>query len=139
MSNLPRPLGGVLPLSMSGGIYDYFAIVVVLSRPGSLLRTMPFLKNAPGDTPAFFRQQPPKITVDTSVIIDGRIGDIATASLCQATLIVPRFVLAGFKTLPTQMTPCAAVAADVKVSKYSTACASSTTARSGITDEDVSG
>jgi uncharacterized protein YacL len=41
----------------------------------------------------------PQILVDTSVIIDGRIADIATAGFVPGRLTVPRFVLAELQNI----------------------------------------
>src|SRR5579862_7532898 len=41
----------------------------------------------------------PRILVDTSVIIDGRIADIATAGFIPGRLAVPRFVLAELQNI----------------------------------------
>jgi len=77
-------------------------------RQSSLLALMPFLnvKNsarpAAGDDAASaptVTSQLPQILVDTSVIIDGRIADIATAGFVPGRLSVPRFVLAELQNI----------------------------------------
>ena len=46
-----------------------------------------------GDERTAPRRGEPRVVVDTSAIIDGRIADIAEAGFLQGTLVVPRVVL----------------------------------------------
>ena len=98
LSRLPQPLGGTLPLSLTI-VLTVVAIVVVLSRQETFLHYLPFLKAVPGETPEASPVGRTQILVDTSVIIDGRIGDIATAGFVPGRLIVPRFVLAELQNI----------------------------------------
>jgi uncharacterized protein YacL len=102
LSKLPAPLGGILPLAMSIA-FTVVLIGILLSRRNAILGIMPFLKvdTAPQApvVPADENGQLPQILVDTSVIIDGRISDIAAAGFVPGRLVVPRFVLAELQNI----------------------------------------
>jgi uncharacterized protein YacL len=108
LSKLPDPLGGIMPVAVS----VFFVIVlmgIVFSRSRALLTILPILRvekprvgPAPDraeETPEAAGPQLPQILVDTSVIIDGRIADIATAGFVPGRLAVPRFVLAELQNI----------------------------------------
>ena len=65
----------------------YAAITVVLQTREDFRLVIPYVKFSPqgGEATPF--------VLDTSVIIDGRIADIATTGVLDNTLVVPRFVL----------------------------------------------
>ena len=106
LSKLPQPLGGIAPLLVTASL-TLVALVAVMGRRHSILKMMPFMRlddgarkadKAPaGDEPAADRL--PQILVDTSVIIDGRIADIARAGFVPGRLAVPRFVLAELQNI----------------------------------------
>ena len=107
LSKLPSPFGDTLPLAVTA-ILTLVMMGVMNVRQSALLALMPFLnvKNSPtpatgdGATPASaVTSQLPQILVDTSVIIDGRIADIATAGFVPGRLSVPRFVLAELQNI----------------------------------------
>lgn len=99
LSKLPDPLGGILPLTLSI-IITVGLIGLAISRKESLLRMAPFLTSSNNDA-----RQPSagsgssRALVDTSVIIDGRIADIAGAGFAPGILMVPRFVLAELQNI----------------------------------------
>jgi uncharacterized protein YacL len=98
VSRLPEPLGGTLPLVLTI-IFTLVSMVVVVMRRDSLLHLLTFLllvSDEPGATSGTLR---PQIVVDTSVIIDGRIADIAEAGFVPGKLVVPRFVLAELQNI----------------------------------------
>ena len=97
VSKLPEPWGGLLPLVLSV-VLTITLTAVMLSRRSSLLHLLPMLKfeNTKNQTPDISSGQ---ILVDTSVIIDGRIADIAAAGFVPGKLIVPRFVLAELQNI----------------------------------------
>ncbi len=113
LSKLPGPFGAVLPVVVSVCL-TALAMVVVLSRRTALMAALPFLdlKSAP-PAPAAGVAEPvappepaepaapelPQILVDTSVIIDGRIADIAAAGFVPGRLTVPHFVLAELQNI----------------------------------------
>ncbi|HVQ44664.1 MAG TPA: PIN domain-containing protein [Candidatus Saccharimonadia bacterium] len=108
LSKLPDPVGNVLPLAVSLAL-TLIVMGAVLSRRRALLAAMPFLdvKSRTVVQPAVAEPEPvapaeptlPQILVDTSVIIDGRIADIAAAGFVPGRLTVPRFVLAELQNI----------------------------------------
>lgn len=107
LSKLPEPVGGILPIVVSA-ILTVVMMVVLLARRSALLAVMPFLDpkaashkttTAPDSSEPATGAQLPQILVDTSVIIDGRIADIATAGFVPGRLVVPRFVLAELQNI----------------------------------------
>lgn len=96
LSKLPNPAGQVLPLLVSGVLTIIF-IPIVLSQRRAVMQHLPFigkLQQASVDETAT-----PLILVDTSVIIDGRIADIARAGFVPGRLLIPRFVLAELQNI----------------------------------------
>jgi uncharacterized protein YacL len=51
------------------------------------------------------KNAPKEIAVDTSVLIDGRIADIARAGFIMGTLIVPRFILSELQNIADSEEP----------------------------------
>jgi uncharacterized protein YacL len=106
LSKLPAPLGGILPVATSI-IFTAVLMALALGHRRSLLAMLPFLKLDRTPKPAAEAEaeavpatgQLPQILVDTSVIIDGRIADIATAGFVPGRLVVPRFVLAELQNI----------------------------------------
>ncbi|HSX01803.1 MAG TPA: PIN domain-containing protein [Candidatus Saccharimonadia bacterium] len=110
LSKLPEPLGSTLPMVVSV-LFTIGAIVVVSSRRAAFLKLLPFLALDAKDKPteasmsttpvpaAVAVAAPGQILVDTSVIIDGRIADIAEAGFVPGVLVVPRFVLAELQNI----------------------------------------
>jgi uncharacterized protein YacL len=109
LSKLPSPFGDVLPLTISV-IFTALMIGLVLIRRHAILGLLPFLKmdaaaiaQAKLEPDQQSSEQPtaslPPILVDTSVIIDGRIADIAGAGFVPGRLLVPRFVLAELQNI----------------------------------------
>jgi uncharacterized protein YacL len=99
LSKLPAPLGSTMPIVVTI-LFTAVLVGVVLSRRTALLAIMPFLKPKAAETheaPAEGGLSP--ILVDTSVIIDGRIADIASAGFVPGRLAVPRFVLAELQNI----------------------------------------
>jgi len=92
LSNLPRPLGGTLPLAASV-LFGYLGAAVMGMRYQDISR---FVRVHLGRDVA---QGSPKsrsegqVLLDTSVIIDGRIADISRTGFIGETMLVPRFVL----------------------------------------------
>ncbi|HHY57713.1 MAG TPA: TRAM domain-containing protein [Chloroflexi bacterium] len=101
ISRLPEPFGNVLPLILVF-MFGYLGAALLVLRQRdffSLLRGGGEEKSrplsAPGDSPASSALEVtgPTLLLDTSVIIDGRIADIAKTGFLLGTLTVPRFVL----------------------------------------------
>lgn len=106
LSKLPAPLGGIMPAAVTVAL-TLIVLVAVLSRRRSMLKLLPFLKledETKTEQAKAVQPQPseptlPRILVDTSVIIDGRIADIARAGFVPGKLVVPRFVLAELQNI----------------------------------------
>jgi len=93
LSLLPSPFGEILPF-VAVLVFGYFGIAIFVMRQtdlSSLIRLTP-ARPSEEDSNA---TQPTSRTVllDTSVIIDGRIADIARTGFLVGTLLIPRFVL----------------------------------------------
>jgi uncharacterized protein YacL len=110
LSKLPQPFGAITPVAVTIAT-TLVLMAVVLGRRNALLKQLPFLRleedGHPGAastaaTPAAATSSTvrlPQILVDTSVIIDGRIADIATAGFVPGRLVVPHFVLAELQNI----------------------------------------
>jgi uncharacterized protein YacL len=94
LSLLPDPVGKVLPF-VGVLIFVYFGMAVFIMRQSDIFTTLRQITGRASDEPA----SPPDhgisrpILLDTSVIIDGRIADIARTGFLVGTLLIPRFVL----------------------------------------------
>lgn len=94
LSLLPDPFGKILPF-VGVVVFGYFGIVIFVARQSDLftvIRQIPGRFSVGGELgsePASSRT----ILLDTSVIIDGRIADIARTGFLVGTLLIPRFVL----------------------------------------------
>jgi uncharacterized protein YacL len=92
LSLLPPPFGEILPF-IAVLIVSYFGVAVFVMRQNDIFSI--FLNRFPGkrspDESSDVTNR--KILVDTSVIIDGRIADIARTGFLSGTLLIPRFVL----------------------------------------------
>lgn len=108
LSQLPHPFGWILPFAASL-LFTVSFITLALARRTALISIMPFLRlermssSTHGATPevsvATGEVKRSEILVDTSVIIDGRIADIAMAGFVPGRLLVPRFVLAELQNI----------------------------------------
>jgi uncharacterized protein YacL len=98
LGKLPEPVGSILPI-LGSVILTVMSVSAIWSRRKALLHLMPFLAIDPtiGDAPS--ATSGGSILVDTSVIIDGRIADIAAAGFIPGRLLVPRFVLAELQNI----------------------------------------
>lgn len=96
LSLLPRPFGQILPF-LAVLVFVYFGVMLFVLRQKEIFEIVPGRRHrgssegveAAGQTPASGRN----ILLDTSVIIDGRITDIARTGFLVGTLMIPRFVL----------------------------------------------
>jgi uncharacterized protein YacL len=102
LSRLPSPFGSILPVAISC-VTTIGMIVLVQMRRRSILNLLPGLKLSDSKQAAVRTAKDPtlmpQILVDTSVIIDGRIADIATAGFVPGRLAVPQFVLAELQNI----------------------------------------
>ena len=94
ISRLPPPFGGVLPLVMVI-LFGYLGAAVMVTRQGDFLALFQRRGAIAGAaTPAAAPiTHEPTLLLDTSVIIDGRIADIAHTGFLLGRLVAPRFVL----------------------------------------------
>ncbi len=95
ISLLPDPLGKVLPF-LGVIIFGYLGVAVFVVRQNDLFSMVASLrdKTSPaGSTGSSQLADNRTILLDTSVIIDGRIADIARTGFLPGSLLIPRFVL----------------------------------------------
>lgn len=86
LSNLPGLLGQLMPF-VSALFFGYAGMQLMLLREGDLSSLIAArLKQEQG-------QGRRPVLLDTSVIIDGRIADIAQTGFIEGTMLVPRFIL----------------------------------------------
>jgi uncharacterized protein YacL len=94
LSLLPSPFGKVLPF-IGVLIFTYFGIAIFVMRQRdifSLFRDRLLMRD-PAQESGSAASPAKSILMDTSVIIDGRILDIARTGFLNGTLLIPRFVL----------------------------------------------
>jgi uncharacterized protein YacL len=96
LSLLPEPLSSILPF-IGVLLFSYFGVAVFVMRQNdifSVLRiNLPGKSGGGGGDSANPAEGGRTILLDTSVIIDGRIADIAHTGFLVGTLLIPRFVL----------------------------------------------
>ncbi len=93
LSLLPDPFGKILPF-VGVLLFTYFGVSLFVMRQNDFANILGALTarredGGPGAFPASNRT----ILLDTSVIIDGRVADIARTGFLPGTLLIPRFVL----------------------------------------------
>lgn len=93
LSLLPEPFSQILPIVVAL-LLSYFGVSVFVSRQNDLFSAFRFLPSRSGESPLDHGEDGRTILVDTSVIIDGRITDIARTGFLPGILLIPRFVLA---------------------------------------------
>jgi uncharacterized protein YacL len=98
LSMLPPPLGSVLPF-LGVLIFGYFGVALFVMRQSDMMNALTPVFNRTttgeslgGNNPGW-GQSSRTILLDTSVIIDGRVADIAKTGFLPGTLLIPRFVL----------------------------------------------
>jgi uncharacterized protein YacL len=96
LSLLPEPFRNVLPF-LGVLLFGYLGIYLFVMRQNdifSMLRlNIPSRSGAAEDGAPGGQEPARSILLDTSVIIDGRISDIAKTGFLVGTLLIPRFVL----------------------------------------------
>lgn len=93
LSLLPRPFGEVLPLFLAA-VFCYLGISIFTSRQNDIYQVIGNITNrGQGEVPVEGRTSLRTILMDTSVIIDGRVADIARTGFLPGELVIPRFVL----------------------------------------------
>ena len=92
-SLLPAPLGQILPFA---GVvaFAYFGVSLFVMRQGDIMGLLSALSGrSEGGSSSSWTNLNRTILLDTSVIIDGRVADIARTGFLPGTLLIPRFVL----------------------------------------------
>lgn len=96
LSLLPEPFRNILPL-VGVLLFSYLGISVFVMRQNdifSIFRSnLPARSSAMGEAGLANFDDSRTILLDTSVIIDGRIADIARTGFLVGTLLIPRFIL----------------------------------------------
>lgn len=97
LSFLPSPFGDILPF-IGVLVFGYVGVMVFVMRQndifGGLRTRFSSRPPEPVDKIAKTEEEPGRvILLDTSVIIDGRIADVARTGFLMGTLLIPRFVL----------------------------------------------
>jgi uncharacterized protein YacL len=99
ISLLPRPFGSVLPF-VGVLVFGYMGVAVFVMRQNDIFSMFSSFSNhnsssqTPNQDAATNWAESRTILLDTSVIIDGRIADIARTGFLPGSLLIPRFVLA---------------------------------------------
>jgi uncharacterized protein YacL len=95
LSQLAPPWGTWLPLGVSIILGFGMVGLTVAKRKDLLLaaEAVGFIRRPGGSEPAALGRGEPRIVVDTSAIIDGRIAEIVESGFIYGTLVIPRFVL----------------------------------------------
>ena len=96
LSYLPAPLRSILP-TIAAIVFGYLGITVMVLRQReifALFRRQDSLGAIDGDPSGAGGGPDQVLLLDTSVIIDGRIADIANTGFVRFPMVVPRFVLA---------------------------------------------
>jgi uncharacterized protein YacL len=93
ISLLPPPAGQILPF-IAVVVFGYLGIVIFSMRQADLFNVARQLPNRQSTFEGGEMVPLPRtILLDTSVIIDGRIADIARTGFLSGSLLIPRFVL----------------------------------------------
>lgn len=93
LSLLPNPLGEILPF-FGVLIFSYFGVSLFVTRQGDIMGLLSALSGrGEGGGSSSWSNLNRNILLDTSVIIDGRVSDIAKTGFLPGTLLIPRFVL----------------------------------------------
>jgi len=93
-SQLPPPFGQILPF-IGVLAFSYFGVSLFVMRQGDLMGLVSTLGGRGGESgsSSSWTNLNRTILLDTSVIIDGRVADIARTGFLPGTLLIPRFVL----------------------------------------------
>lgn len=92
LSLLPKPFGEVLPVALALAIC-YLGVSVFVSRQNDIFQVLSNFSPRGQDQATAEASSPRSILMDTSVIIDGRVADIARTGFLPGELVIPRFVL----------------------------------------------
>lgn len=91
LSLLPKPFSSIMPF-IGVMLFGYLGVAIFNYRRNDIMGVFSFFKSDRGGVNVNW-DEGRSILLDTSVIIDGRIADIARTGFLPGTLIIPRFVL----------------------------------------------
>ena len=93
LSMLPSPMGRFLPF-IGVLVFGYLGVSLFVMRQGDIMGLLGALSGRnEGGSGSSWTNLNRNILLDTSVIIDGRVADIARTGFLPGTLLIPRFVL----------------------------------------------
>jgi len=93
LSLLPDPFGEILPF-IGVLIFGYYGVALFVMRQNDIANILGAVTSRrENGTAASWSQSSRTVLLDTSVIIDGRVADIAKTGFLPGTLLIPRFVL----------------------------------------------
>ena len=94
LSLLPDPFGRTLPF-IGVLMFSYFGVTLFVMRQGDIMSLFSTFSGRGGESGSgsTWTNLNRTILLDTSVIIDGRVADIARTGFLPGTLLIPRFVL----------------------------------------------
>ena len=96
LSLLPNLFGDIAPF-LGALLFSYLGVSVFVMRQGDIMGMLSAIRGGEstdtGEGGSQWAKMKRTILLDTSVIIDGRIADIASTGFLPGTLLIPRFVL----------------------------------------------
>lgn len=92
LSLLPRPFGELLPFA-GAVLFSYLGVFVFVARQNDILGMLRSRLGSVGDIGSGPAGSGRGVLLDTSVIVDGRIADIAHTGFLPGPMLVPAFVL----------------------------------------------
>ncbi len=96
LSTLPNLFGDIAPF-IGVLLFGYLGVSIFVMRQGDIMGMLTTFRNggemSEGENGSSWSRIKRTILLDTSVIIDGRISDIASTGFLPGTLLIPRFVL----------------------------------------------
>ena len=104
LSRFPDPYGRYLPIGVSL-VLGLGMLGLTVAKRHDLMEAIEALGLVPVRTPEPPAPAGPRIVVDTSAVIDGRIADIVASGFLFGTLVVPRFVLGELQHIADQADP----------------------------------
>ena len=96
LSMLPGLFGDIIPF-LGVLLFGYLGVSIFVMRQGDIMGMLAAIRSSDGEEVSGggsnWSKMKRTILLDTSVIIDGRIADIASTGFLPGTLLIPRFVL----------------------------------------------
>jgi len=92
LSILPSPFGQILPF-VGALVFSYLGVAVFIARQNDIMGMLRSRLTSVTDEGFVGSQTGRSVLLDTSVIVDGRIADIARTGFIAGPMLVPSFVL----------------------------------------------